>query len=133
MKSNLETSNRFRLEEIGIIDNLKTTDYQSIKVTSELFQIEFDNVEPKIRLSSLQMRYDSIESRSILVQELCRIANESGFFGQSSGSHICVGLSCHENLNGYIRVSGDQYYQIHPDPDRFLENFSNHTTYFIQT
>ena len=90
-------------------------------------QIEFDLKEPKIRFRS------SFESRLALLQEMCRIANEHGLFSESNGSHICLSLNSNDILNGYIHISGDYFYQIHPDRNLFLENFINHNDYYIET
>ena len=95
-------------------------------------QIEFDIQEPKIYFRSTSMPV-SFESRLTLLKEMFRTADEHGLYDKSNGSHICLSLNSSDILNGYIHTSGDYFYQIHPDRNRFLENFSNHNDYHIDT
>jgi hypothetical protein len=121
----------YRLNEIKKIKNLRMTNDEGCNIRTIIdCQIEFDLQEPKIRFRSTSV------SRLVLLQEMCRIANEHGLFGDSNGSHICLSLNSSDILNGYIHISGDYFYQIHPietDRNRFLENFSNHNDYYIET
>ena len=134
--SNTKDSNQYRLNEIKKIKNLRMTNDEGCNISTIIdCHIEFDLQEPKIRFKSTSMPV-SFESRLTLLQEMCRIANEHGLFGDSNGSHICLSLNSSDILNGYIHISGDYFYQIHPietDRNRFLENFSNHNDYYIET
>ena len=128
MIQNANASNEYRLDEIKKIGNLRMTNNEGRNLSTIIdCQIEFDVQEPKIYFRSTSV------SRLVLLQEMCRIANEHGLFGDSNGSHICLNLNSSDILNGYIRTSGDYYYQIHPDRNRFLENYKNLKNYFIGT
>jgi hypothetical protein len=44
-----------------------------------------------------------------------------------------VGANNREVESGYIHISGDRFYQMHPTPDLFLENFDKLNNYYIST
>ena len=103
--------------------------------TNERFKIEFDPTEPKIHLliepkvvvnSARNYRLD-------LIVELCRIAKSQSYFDKPNGCHICVSMPHGSQPSGYIRLAADVFYQLHPNGELFLKNFSSLKNFYIST
>ena len=86
-----------------------------------------------------------------LIQMMKNYANNLNLFSVQSGSHICLNIpsyheissndSMHEIneindnqlISGYIRMSGDHFYYLHPLRNCFLENFEKNSNYRVKT
>jgi len=86
-----------------------------------------------------------------LIQIMKNFANNLNLFSVQTGSHICLNIpsyheidnddSIHEIneindnqlVDGYIRMSGNDFFYLHPLRNSFLENFEKNTNYLINT
>jgi hypothetical protein len=66
---------------------------------------------------------------------MIQFAKQRGYLEATSGSHLCVlvGANNREVESGYIHISGDRFYRMHPTPDLFLKNFKKFNNYYIST
>lgn len=147
ISTNRSSSNKYRLTEIDSIrkearnetsaSSSSSSLSQAFRCDSKIVKIEFDLNEPKLHARMISDRSSAIDDaidnqRIVLIKEMCQIAQEKGYFSKSSGCHICADVSL-GRVAGYIHIAGDLFYQMHPNPSLFLNNFSRLTNYYIST
>lgn len=139
--TNKAKSREFQCEEIESIHQKKHLWTSRARIqASHGFEIEFDESEPKIHFRIGQNSNEPPSRwRLELILEMCRISIMQGYFNRSNGCHICLTMPTSTNSNpspnpgGYIRVAADTFYQLHPKPDTFLENFTKNNDFYIST
>ena len=130
----LQSSTYYKIGELNII---KSGMASKIKISfkSETFDYTFDLKEPKIHFKlkhSIQMN-NPIEDKVKLIKTMVQFATVNGFFSKTSGAHICLNLQSQDQVEGYLRLSIDKFYQVHPLPEIFLKNFQKINEYIILT
>lgn len=97
------------------------------------FNICFDLVEPKLRfISKCTVNQSRNMSSFLAIKLMTRLALESGYFKKNSGCHVCLNIN-QQNVNGYLRLSADNFYRISPFREIFFQNFQNLDNYYIET
>lgn len=150
---------RYQTTEIQTIkksNSNQATDFNRFTINCENAcgcDIFFDMSKPHIQfilnnksdLRSNQQKYVQ------LIQIMKNFANNLNLFSVQTGSHICLNIpsyheidsddSIHEIneindnqlVDGYIRMSGNDFFYLHPLRNSFLENFEKNTNYRINT
>jgi hypothetical protein len=131
----LKTSREFQLKEIDQINNLNPAMLpHSPFPTNNCFNIQFDLVEPKLRFSlKIGIRLDN--AKLLCIKSMCQYAFDTGLFEKKSGCHICLNVISNSkvDIGGYLHLSGDAFYKIHPFREFFLRNFHMIKNYCIDT
>ena len=129
----------------------QSIDFYSIAIRNNKFDIYFDMNKPQLKfvLNNKYSKSTNVQQKYVELIKIIRdIANDMSLFSRS-GSHICLQIpstvneieSFHEIneidddqlAEGYIRMSGCDFYHIHPLKDSFIENFEKNTNYIIET
>ena len=67
---------------------------------------------------------------SINFFKMKRFSMQNDFFKKQNGCHICLYVNSN---TGYIHMSGDKAFEMHPNPMEFFFNFKNLKYYQIRT
>ena len=139
-KQAIETSFKYKQRELELIQIKKSSSRSnsssSISVNND-YELSFDFSEPKLKFSNKRQKeiahLNRLDSNEKLLHEMCQFALNQGLFRKDNGCHICVNLNTSEISSGYLHVSADSYFCMHPFPEIFLKNFQNLDEYIIQT
>jgi hypothetical protein len=130
-----KNSEKYQQKELNIIRQLTHESYFQVNhenYNSPLFEIEFDLVEPKLKLMPKVSNHSQIGMQAIKL--MCKFAVDHGYFEKNNGCHICLNISSDSNHTyGYMHLSADNFYRMHPARDLFFANFQNLTSYSIDT
>lgn len=129
----------YKIKDITNIERLKQSHLtQSLQndiqfYNDDLISLHYDTKEP--RLKFIHKRQDNLHPFDVkfeLVKSLVNYAFKKGYFEPSNGCHICLKVT--NDLYGYLQLSGEEFYKIHPLKEIFLNNFSNlNETYVVET
>lgn len=132
MKVNFDTSNNYRLTEIKLA-KASQPENSYLNEQNHQLKVRFNKFEPRIHFECKR----SDESIVSLIMKMTRVAAKQGYFDKSNGGcHICADVGMKRDkakVSGFIRVSGDVFYRLHPNPNIFIENFENNHKYYIDT
>jgi hypothetical protein len=131
----IEKSNTWIKEEIAEIERKRASTWRvnpfnAIKMRNDMFEIRYDLQEPKISISHKNVQLNELSSLFSLAKGARDIGLELQLFSKPNGSHICIDIN---SKYAYILTSGDKYYDLHPRPSEFFDNFKKLKNFFIET
>lgn len=133
--SNHENSMKYKKKEIISIKSSQANKVPKISryiipfYNKSNMKIEYDSHIPKISINLKKNVKDKWNIESVkfeTLKSLIDYSKKNGYFEKNNGSHVC--LKMYQNVEGYLRISADRYYDLHPLPDSFLKNFEDMST-----
>lgn len=125
---------KYKNKEIQSMKNMKQNSATIPSITDNI-RLDFDMREPKLKFNFTKM--DINNSRKTicgnLLKEMCNFSKKIGILEKPNGCHICINIDLNNNYNGYVHLSGDKYFTLHPLPSLFLENFGKLENYSVET
>ena len=134
-----ETAIKYQQKELGIIRQIIANDRRKMNFFSihypSTHEVRFDSMEPKLWFTQKHIAPCSqLQSNLVIIKAMCMFAIEHGYFERDSGCHICLNIQHAINTpSGYLHLSADTFYRIHPVRDVFFKNFRNLSNYSIDT
>lgn len=138
-----EKSEKFRKLELDLIRKQVDKNNNETKRAKNTFtefkrdnlEVFYDVREPLIEFFNTDtVNTSGLKRYGDLLKVMIEFAQQHDLFNQNNGAHLCLNINDDPNcFNGFIRTSGDVYYQISPSPSLFLSNFSKLNDYLIDT
>lgn len=120
----------YRINDLKNIERLKqsnlTQSYQNeIQFyNDDLISLHYDNTEPRLRfIFEKQDDLNPFDAKLEMLKSLMDYADKRDYFNSYSAINICMKVT--NGLSGNLRLSGDEFYKIHPLKEIFFNNFSN--------
>lgn len=131
----IQSGIKYRKKEIESIKTELEQNFLFIPSKISNIRLDFDLWEPKLKFiyTSLDSNISQQNVCISLLKEMCYFSNKFGFLQKPSGCHICISIDLNNNCYGYIHLSADKYFQLHPLPSIFLDNFKRIENYSVET
>ncbi|CAF0996578.1 unnamed protein product [Brachionus calyciflorus] len=131
----LNYSAKYKLKEIEKIHKEKMELIQMPMQIGDI-RLDFDLTVPKLKFNYVNKNGRNLPKSQIfynLVKEMNYFGFRFDLLKSPNGCHICLKLDQNNNSYGYIHLSADSFYKIHPLPQIFLNNFQLLSNYYIET
>lgn len=132
--SNVANVSCYRKKEIERIRSLDhvSSKYQLPFHNKRSIDLKFDMKTPRLGFSLKdQYEWSSERQRIEIIKTMIDYSNKNGY-NDKHGSHICIEIS--KSSEGFMRISGDKFYELHPLRDLFLKNFEDmNEVYYVDT
>lgn len=139
-------ANAYKQEEINLIRTTPRNliDLSYLSVSSAKFEIYFSIKEPTLKFILKNKTSDSnnnevdqsLEDKYYeLLQIMIEFALKYEFFTKPNGCHICLNIreddatTATNQVEGFIKMSGDKFYDMHPVSEIFLQCFEKNENY----
>lgn len=117
-----QSSNKYRKAELEQMAMMRRRPIEQTKFNHS--HIRFDITEPKV--------YFQNRTTIGLLRDMCRfVQGEQLWDRKQGGSHICIYLA--RPTSGYVHLSGDKFYELHPNAAVFYSNFKKIKNYYVST
>lgn len=133
-KVSSEAAKEYKKKEIGIIKSGASQKLE-VKFQNDVVDLTFDLNEPRIYfgLKNSENKKSVLQLRMDLLKTMTHFATQFDLFSKHNGCHICLCLQTPYQVQGYLHLSADMFYQMHPEPEAFLKNFEANKNYTIST
>ncbi|RNA15755.1 hypothetical protein BpHYR1_002430 [Brachionus plicatilis] len=128
---------KYQKKEIESIAVLNQSSHPNFIMPSYIpnIRLDFDLREPKLKFIYTSLNFESSRQKVFmdLLKEMCYFSNRFGFLEKSNGCHICISVDLNNNCNGYIHLSADKFFSLHPLPKIALNLRFNITIRFARS
>ena len=129
--SNSKELHDYRVNDITSIKVIQSVNQTQIQsdisfYNDHLVNLRYDLKNPQLKFiidERAVIELKPYETKYELLKSLIDYAFIKGYFEPNNGSHIC--LKFNKELFGYLRLSGEEFYKIHPFKELFFSNFNN--------